>query len=111
MPAGDFGDELGEFPHSDVDSGADVEVRLRRVALHQKYQRIGEVVDIKELAQWGAGSPNLERARAGPVRMMHFDLHRCGDMAGLRIVVIARAVEIRRHRGDEVTAVLAAEGL
>src|SRR5262245_16821222 len=111
MPTNDFGDELGEFAHSDVDSGTDVDVRLRRVTLHQKHQRISENVDIKKLAPQNAGTPDLEHARAGPFRMMHFDLHRYDDMARLQIVVIARTVEIRQHRSDEVTAVLTAESL
>ena len=66
---------------------------------------------MQELAQRRAGAPHVERRRAGQLGFVRLADQGGQDVARLEVEIVAGAVEVRRHGGDEVAAVLAAEGL
>ncbi len=74
----------------------------------QKYQRIGKIVDVKKLASRRAAAPNLDFSRSGQLRSMRLGDQRRNDMGRGQIEIVGKAIEIGRHRRDEIAAVLPA---
>ena len=104
-------DQLGQLANREVLAGADVDVRQAVVVLHQEHARVGEVVDVQELAPRRAGAPDHDLALAGDLRVVELAHQRREHVRAREVEVVVRAVEVRRHRGDEVAAVLLAVGL
>jgi hypothetical protein len=108
-------DDLGHCPRQlgdrHVVTGADVHRRLGRVVFHQEHRGVGKIVDIEELAAWRAGAPKFDRRRARQFGAMQLDHERADDVALFEVIIVAGTIEIARHRGDEIGAVLAAIGL
>ncbi len=75
------------------------------------HQGVGAVVDVEELAQGRAGPPDRQGRAVIPPSLVGFADQGRQDVAGAEVEVVARPVEIGRHGGDEVAAVLAAIGL
>ena len=57
-------DRFGEFADGHVGADADIDDLLVGIVLHQENQRVGEIVDIQELAPRRAGAPDLELGAA-----------------------------------------------
>jgi hypothetical protein len=51
---------LGELADRQVDAGADVDVAVVAVVVHEEQAGIGEVVDVEELAHRRPGAPDLD---------------------------------------------------
>ena len=100
---------LGQLADRQVLAGADVDVLRRVVVAHQEQAGVGEVVDVQELAARASRCPR-RRPRGCPRPSRRGT---CGSSAGstcerVEVEVVVRAVEVRRHRRDEVAAVLPA---
>ena len=70
----DVANELGELADGGVLSDADIDDALVVVFAHEKQAGLGKVVDVKELAAWRSGTPNLYAAGArdlGLVKLAH----------------------------------------
>src|SRR6266702_5474399 len=104
----DFGDETRELVDGDVAAAADIDMRLCRVVLHQEDYRVGEVVDVEELAARLAAAPDLHRR--GPIARGAMNLadQRGDDVTLRRMEIVARTVDVGRHRRNVVAAVLPA---
>ena len=77
--------------------------------VQQEVAGVGEVVDVQELAPGLPGSPTRHLLDTVPNRLVEPTNHGGQDMAMLQIEVIARAVEIGRHRADVGSIVLSAD--
>ncbi len=82
-----------------------------RIGLEQEDKRRRAVVDMEEFAPRRAGPPDDEARVAALLRLVGPPDQRRQDVARLKIEIVARAVEVGRHRGNEVGAMLVAIGL
>ena len=73
--------------------------------------RIGEIVDVDELAARRAGSPDLDERRGGARRFVEATQQRTDDVRVVRGEVVARAVGVGGDPRDKWQPVLAAEGI
>jgi hypothetical protein len=107
----DLADHLGEFADRQVLAGADVDMDLILSVPHDEETGLGEVVHVEELPSRRARAPDDNFL--GPCLLGIVELaHEGGEhLRALQVEVVARVVEVRRHGGDEVAAVLAAIGL
>ena len=71
---------------------------------------VREIVDVQELPARAAGPPQRHRL-ATELRVVELADHGRQHVGTLQVEVVARAVEVGRHGGDEVRAVLLAIGL
>ena len=85
---------------------ADVDDLRRVVALHQEAHGVGQVVDMEELAARRAGAPDGDLWRACCLRLVELAQQRRQHVRRLQVEVVAGAVQIGRHHGDRVEAVL-----
>ncbi|MNC91312.1 hypothetical protein D3C83_75490 [compost metagenome] len=69
---------------------------------HQEDQRIGAIVDMQEVAARRAGPPHHDLGRTGILCLGYLGDQRRDDMRGFEVEIVVRAVEVRRHCGDEV---------
>ena len=76
------------------------------IALHQQHEGVGAVVDVQELAPRRAGAPDDHLPVAAQLGLVRLADQRRDDVAGVEVEVVAGAVEIGRHGGDEIAAVL-----
>ena len=101
-------DQPGQLANREIFARADVDVLQAVVALHQEHAGVGEVVHVQELAPRRAGPPDHDVALAGDLRVVELPHQRRDDVRAGEVEVVVRTVEVRRHRGDEVVAVLLA---
>ena len=111
------GDGFRKFAYGQVGAGADVDQRtLRRrdqrvvsriVERSEEHQRVRQIVHVQELALRFAAAPKYHLGRAGQFRFVHLAHQRGQDMGVVQVVVVARPVQIGRHRGQPLGAVLA----
>jgi hypothetical protein len=116
--------EFSQFADRDVLAHAHVDQRrleaaaLRLVAaqqafelvvreVHQEDAGVGHVVAVQEFASRRACAPDGDRALAALFRVVELAQQRRDDVAVLRVIVVARAVQIGRHRRQILRAVLA----
>ena len=78
----------------------------RFVALHQKAQRVGEIVHVQELAARRARAPHRDFGVARLLRAVELAQQRRQHVRGLQVEVVAGAIQVRRHHGDRIEAVL-----
>ena len=102
--------QLGQFPDGHVAASAHVHGAALVVVLHQKQAGLSQVVDVQKLAAGRAGAPHFH---AGQLEL--HGLHKLAQQGGhhvgvFQVVVVVGAVEVGRHHGDEVAAVLVAVG-
>lgn len=117
-------DQFGQFPDRDVLTDAHVYQRRlepaahrlvaaqqARIAIvrqvHQEDAGVGHVVAVQELAPWRAGAPDGDRPVAALLRLVELAQQRRDDVTVLRVVVVARSVQIGRHHCQILRAVLA----
>ena len=94
-------------PNRQVDAGADVDVLVGAVVIHQVDARVGEVLDVQELPHRRPGSPDLDlRILRRPCIVELADQGR-QHVARREVEVVAWPVQLGRHRRDEVAPVLA----
>ena len=74
--------------------------------IHQKYAEIGKIIDIEELTQRRAVAPTGHKRCPRLLCLMKAPNQRGENMTVLRMVVVIGTIEIRRHHGDIVRAVL-----
>ena len=82
------------------------------VVLHQEHARVGEIVDVQELAPRRAACPRPRPRRARSTFAswnLRISAGRTCELVEIEVVV--RPVQVGRHRRDEVAAVLRAVGL
>src|SRR5579875_973852 len=108
---GDAADQRRQIGNRDFLAGADIDDLVGRIGLHQMHQRVSAVIDVQELAQRPAGTPDLEHFGATPDRVVGLGDQRREDMARAQVEIVAGTVEIGRRRGDEVATMLPAVGL
>lgn len=119
--AGDLCDQRCEIGDTDVFATAEVDETGARVAqklapehgvveVHHMQTAGGHVVDIEKFAPGGAGTPDGNFRQTGGGGFDEFAQQGRQYVRGLQIEVIAGAVEIRRHDGDELRAILAVVG-
>ncbi len=111
VEADDLRHKVRELLDGDVLPGADVDVLVLRVRLHDEEERIGAVVDVQEFPPRRPGAPNDQLSGARSLGLMRLAEERRDDMARLEIVVVAGPVEVGWHRRNEIAPVLAAIGL
>lgn len=109
--SGDVANELGDVHDGQVFAGPDVDVFHSGVAFHQADEGARDIIDVQEFASWCAGSPDRDFGMASSFCFMRLAEQSGDDMAGGEIVIIARSIQVGRHRGDEVGEVLPAVGL
>ena len=90
---------------------ADVHDLGRAVVLAQEDARVGEIVDVEELPPRRPGAPDRHARSAREPRAVDLADQRGEDVGGVEVEVVVRAVEVGRHAGDEVAAVLGRVGL
>jgi hypothetical protein len=76
--------------------------------VEQEEARVGDVIRVEELASRRAGAPERDRPRARPAALRELADHRWDHVRAGQIEVVERTIEVRRHRADEVRAVLCA---
>lgn len=81
------------------------------VLIHQEDDGVGEVIDVQELAQRGARSPDDDLGGVGGLGLVEAADERGQDVGVLGVEVVVGAVEVGGHGGDGVEAVLDAVGL
>ncbi|CAL5049018.1 unnamed protein product [Urochloa decumbens] len=81
------------------------------VLIHQEDDSIGEVVNVQELTQRRARAPDDDLRGVRRLGLVEPADERGQDVGVLRVEVVLRAVEVGRHGGDGVEAVLDAVGL
>ena len=81
------------------------------IGFHDEDAGIGHVVDGEEFAPRRAGAPHGRAWRAVDLGLVEAPHQRRRHVAVQRVVIVARTVEIGRHHGNEVGAVLQAIGL
>jgi len=109
--ADDFCDGMGQFGDGDVRACADVDALVGICFKQQEGAGIGEVVGVEELAQGRACAPEFDVGQGGMFGVMQFSDEGRDDVACEEIVVVAGAVEVGGHDGQESRAVLLIEEL
>ena len=102
----DAADHFGKLRDRQVFAGPHVDMRRLIVVTHQEHACVRQIVDVQELAPHRTAAPddNLSVAPlAGLVKLPDESRQHVG--AG-EIEVVMDAVKVRRHRRDEVAAVL-----
>ena len=79
--------------------------------LHQEHAGVSEVVGAQELATRCSGAPDRHRRRIRQFALVEAPDQRRRHVTVVGVVVVAAAVQIRRHRRNKVGAVLLAIGL
>ena len=105
------GDEFGQILDGDLAAAAEIHRFGRIVFFHREDESFGAVFDVEEFAADGAGAPGGDLCSAGESGLDAFADQGGDDVAGMRMEIIARAVEIDRQKIDGVQAVLLAVGL
>ncbi len=111
LKADDLRDQPGEFQNGQVFARTDIDVRRRpnRCASGTQARRRNR----RHAGTRGAAVPVPQMVRclgAGELRLMRLADQRRQHVARLEVEIVARPVEIGRHGGDEVGAVLRAIG-
>ena len=104
-------DPFGERGNRDFLGTGDIDDRLFGIALHQKHQCVGCVVDVQIFANGVSCSPNLDVPGAVHPRFVEPTDQRGDHMAGRKVKAIARTVKISGHHRNEILSVLPAIGL
>ena len=116
MVANRLTDGLGQLCNGEIAAIADVDVAAhgRGVGsvgcisqIHDEDTGSGHVVHIQKLAFWGAGSPDDHFGRARLLSLVKATNQCRDDVAVLRVVVVARAIEVGGHYAAVVAAMLA----
>src|SRR4030095_312497 len=102
----DIPQRLSELTYREVFTGADVDVADLVVLVHQKNARIGQVIGVQELATRITGSPDGDFPLPLQFRVVKSSNQRREQVRLGEIEVVIRSVQIRRHRRNEVRAVL-----
>lgn len=104
-------DHVDEVADRHVEAGTEIDDALVGEVLHEVDHAVGGIVDEQELATHRAGAPHFHGGRMGELGLVRLDDQGRHDMALHQVEIVARAIEIGRHDGDEVAAVLPAVGL
>jgi hypothetical protein len=78
--------------------------------LEREYASISKIIDAQKLSTRRAGAPHGYRRCARHFRFMESPDQCCRNMAVLGMIIVTWAVEISRHQGDKVCAILAVIG-
>ncbi len=97
---------LGQLANGEVLAGTDVDVIVAVVVLHQEQARVGEIVDVQELAPRRARAPHRRRPRRLQLGFVELAHQRRHDVRARQIEVVARTIQVGRHGRDEVAAIL-----
>ena len=100
------GNDAGEFGNGHVLAGSDIEELQIRIAFHDEDAGIGQIVDREEFAPRRAGAPNRHARIAVDLGLVETPQQSRRNVAVLRMIIVARPVEIGRHHRDEVGAIL-----
>ena len=76
------------------------------IMIHQKYARIRQVIHIQKLPERRSRSPAGHFLCTGYLCLMEAAYQRREHMAVGRMIIVVRAVQIRRHRRNVVSAIL-----
>ena len=109
--AEDVADGFGELADGDVVSAADIDNVGGVVVFEKEVAGVGEVINVEEFATRSAGAPDEDGGVVGLLGEVDLADEGGEDVGGVEVEVVEGAVEIRRHPGDEVAAVLARVGL
>ena len=101
-----IGDHLRQLDDLDILTGPDVDVHLVRVVVHQEQAGVRQVVHVQELPPRLPRPPDHHLLRALHLRLVDLAYERRQHVRRLQVEVIVRAVQVRRHGGYEVPAVL-----
>jgi len=86
-------------------------VLFARIALKQVNERIGQIVNVHELAARPARPPQLDFHAALDLCPVRLGYQRSHDVARNRIEIVVGSIEIGRHGRDEIASVLPPVGL
>src|SRR5262245_20940640 len=111
VEADDARDELGKLPNGDIAAAADVAKALACAALHEQDAGACQVVDVQELPARRPRSPQRQLPRAFEPRQVRLAQQRGKHMAGQRVEVVMRTVEVGRHHRYVARPVLRVERL
>ena len=104
-------DKLSELSDGDVNPRADVEERTVVARLHKVDARMGQVVDVQELAHGPATTPDDELLVATQLGLVSLANERGEHVAVLEVVVVPRAVQVGGHNARVARGVLPVEAL
>ena len=90
---------------------ASIDGLVTAVVVHKEHTQVSKVVDIKELSERGAITPAGDFLESRDLCFMESAYESRQDMAVLWMIVIVGAIEVGRHHGDKVGAVLTVEEL
>lgn len=104
-------DEFSEFLDGELFAGASVDGLVAGVIVHQKDAERREVIDIEKLAQGTAVAPAHHFRFAGFLGFVKAADEGGEDVGMGGMIVVVGTVEVGRHYGDVVCAVLTVEEL
>ena len=87
-------------------AGPDIQVQRFVVVLHQEQAGIRQIIDVEKLPPGCPAPPDDDLLTAFRAGIVELPDEGGQDMAALEVEVVARAIEVGGHRGDEVAAVL-----
>jgi hypothetical protein len=120
--ADSFTHPFGQFLDGEIHARTDIDQRRQRavaviqyalepciVEIHQEYAGIGHVVAVEKLAIRCAGPPHHHFLITTHFGFVELADERGDDMGSVEVVVVARAIQVGRHHGQKLGAVLAVE--
>src|SRR5215472_8511453 len=96
-----------EFRYGDVFTHTNVDELQGRIILQDEHASIGKIIDVEKLAPGFSCAPDDNSRRFIDFCFVEPSDQRSDDMAVLGMVIVSRAIEVRRHHRYEVTSVLA----
>ena len=99
---------LCEFGDGQIRPGPDIEEAVARIMPHGMNAAVGKIVDVEELPHRRPGAPDGDRLRTIRLRLVKPPDQCRRHVAVLGMEIVAWTIEIGRHDGNEVGAVLAA---
>lgn len=104
-------DRLGEFADRNVFAATDIHNLGGVIIFEEKKTGVSEVIHMQEFPARRASTPDGNRASAAGFSFVNLAEEGREDVRGAKIEVVIRAIEVRRHGGDEVFAILLRVGL
>src|SRR5262245_61627753 len=86
-----------EFRYGDVFTHANIDELQGRIILQNEHASIGKIIDVEKLAPWFSCTPHDNGRRIINFCFVEPSDQPSDDMAVLGMVIVSRAIEIRRH--------------
>jgi hypothetical protein len=99
---------VSQLGYAQVFSRPDVDVLTLFPTFHKKCARISKIVNMKKFPLWLARAPNDNLCSSFHLCVVEFSNQGGQHVRAVQVEIVVRAIKVRRHRRDKVTAVLLA---